>query len=102
MDFWVDVRKDSPTYGKWECITLGGLSGASVYLPPGLAHGFVSLSRVSIMSYKCTTLYDKDSDGGINWRDPEINIILPIDESPVFSDKDKSLPTLKEFGAVEL
>lgn len=102
MDFWVDVRKDSPTYGKWECLTLNGMDGLAVYLPPGLAHGFVTLSQIAVMSYKCTTLYDKDSDGGINWRDPEIGIILPIDEMPIMSEKDKLLPLLSEFGAIEL
>ncbi len=104
QDVWVDVRKGSPTFGKYETIQLHpqweGFTEA-VYLPPGLAHGFLVLSEVAVIQYNCTTPYDKASDGGINWADPALGIEWQIEAgfTPILSDKDRALPTLADWEA---
>ena len=98
-DVWVDLRKESPTFKKWEAITLNYLSHEAIYLPPGLAHGFLAIQHPSVVAYKCTTVYDKESDGGIRWDDPELAIEWPLAEGlvPIVSVKDTRLPTLDEY-----
>lgn len=98
-DCWVDLRKDSPTLGKWESVSLGGESIEAVYIPPGLAHGFFVASQFALVHYMCTTLYDKESDGGIKWDDPKVGIEWPFpnDLNPMISGKDANLPTMDEY-----
>ncbi len=99
-DVWVDLRQGSPTLGHWECITLGAHpeTAEAVYIPPGLAHGFLCLTDVAILHYKCTTLYDKASDGGVHWNCPEIGIDWPdLGGLPTVSAKDQSLPRLSAY-----
>lgn len=102
-DVWVDLRPDSPTFKKWECLSLRSTASTSVYLPPGLAHGFFCVTPVATVHYKCTTLYDKESDGGIIWNDPETAIKWPFDSefTPLISGKDANLPTMAEYLAME-
>lgn len=98
LDLCLDLRKDSPTFMEWHAQRLEG--GTALYCPPGTAHGFLALEDRSIVYYKCTTLYDRESDGGVNWMDPELDIHWwrTID-NPIMSDKDKNLPGVREWLA---
>jgi dTDP-4-dehydrorhamnose 3,5-epimerase len=96
MDVAVDIRKDSPTYGKWESIVLTGANKLMYWIPEGFAHGFVTLEDDTIFFYKCTNIYNKSSEGSILWCDRDLNINWGID-NPVVSEKDKVSPRFKEF-----
>lgn len=94
-DVVVDLRKDSPTYKKWIKVLLDDTDKRMLYVPVGFAHGFVSIEDCEVQ-YKCTNLYDKQSEGGIMWDDPELNIDWGI-KDPVVSTKDQQLPYLKNI-----
>ena len=96
FDVCVDLRKDSPTYGKWEGVVLSSESGNQFMIPRGFAHGFVVLSDTATFCYKCDELYHPEDEGGIMWNDPNINIIWPYKDEPLLSEKDKKHPLLKE------
>lgn len=95
LDVAVDMRPESPTFGKWEFYDLDAKSNKMVYIPTGFAHGFLALED-SIFSYKCTTGYNKESEGGIIWNDPMLKIDWPI-EKPNVSEKDLILPTFESY-----
>ena len=88
FDVAVDIRKDSPTFGKWFGAILSDKNQHQLWIPPGLAHGFVVLSDVAHFHYKCTDYYHPDDEGSIKWDDPEIGIDWPIDFEPLVSSKD--------------
>jgi dTDP-4-dehydrorhamnose 3,5-epimerase len=94
FDVAVDIRKGSPTFGKWIGAELSGDNYYMLYVPPSFAHGFVVLSKIAEVVYKCTKEYSKEDDRGIIWNDPDLNIKWPI-KKPVLSEKDAKLPTLK-------
>ena len=96
MDVAVDLRKDSPTYGKWESVVLNEENKLQFWIPEGFAHGFVALEDNTIFNYKCTNVYNKESEGSILWNDPDININWNID-NPILSEKDKISPLFKNF-----
>ena len=96
FDVCVDLRKDSPTYGKWEGVILSAERGNMIIIPRGFAHGFKVLSETATFSYKCDDVYYPEDEGGIMWNDKELNIIWPGDEDVILSEKDKMHPTLKE------
>jgi len=97
FDVAVDLRKNSPTYGKWDGAILSEDNKKQLYIPEGFAHGFLVLSHEAEFTYKCTDFYDAHDEGGILWNDPDINIKWPIDNLEIIlSDKDKKLKTLKE------
>ncbi len=91
LDVAVDIRKDSPTYGKWESIVLSGKNKLMYWIPAGFAHGFATLEDNTIFFYKCTQVFNKESEGSIRWNDPDLNIGWGIDQ-PVISEKDKISP----------
>ena len=95
FDVAVDIRKRSPTYGKWIGTVLSADSGRMLYVPPGFAHGFCVLSKEAAVAYKVTEEYAPDLDRGIRWNDLDIGIQWPIAD-PVLSPKDARLPFLKE------
>jgi dTDP-4-dehydrorhamnose 3,5-epimerase len=95
-DVAVDIRKESPTYGKWESIILSGQNKWMYWIPPGFAHGFVTLEDDTIFFYKCTNVYSKVSEGSILWNDPDLNISWGI-KDPVISDKDRISPLFSEI-----
>lgn len=97
LDIAVDIRPDSPTFGKWEFFELDGKSNKMVYIPTGFAHGFVALED-SIFSYKCTAGYNKASEGGIVWNDPTLQIEWPV-VNPNVSEKDVILATFEQYKA---
>lgn len=88
FDVAVDIRKDSPTFGKWFGAILSDKNQQQLWIPPGMAHGFVVLSEVAHFHYKCTDYYHPDDEGSIKWDDPEIGIDWPIDFEPLVSSKD--------------
>lgn len=96
MDVAVDLRKDSPTYGKWESVVLTEENKLQFWIPEGFAHGFVTLEDDTIFAYKCTNVYNKESEGSLLWNDPDINIEWNI-ENPILSEKDKVSPLFKNF-----
>lgn len=97
FDVAVDLRKDSPTFGKWFGIELTPENKLQLYIPRGFGHGFSVLSPTAIFSYKCDNFYDKDSEGSVIWNDPDLNIDwrLPY-EKIILSEKDRQLPLFKE------
>lgn len=98
IDVAVDIRKTSSTYGQHVSVELSGDNFRMFWIPPGFAHGFVTLEDQTIFTYKVTALYDKSAETGLRWNDPELNINWGIRDSEVIlSDKDKVLPGLREF-----
>lgn len=95
-DVAVDLRRGSPTFGRWLGIELGEENRKMLYIPRGFAHGFVTLSDGAELLYKCGAEYDKDSDGGVRWDDPDLAIDWPLPDVKL-SDKDAALPRLKDI-----
>jgi len=96
IDVAVDIRKDSTTYGKWDSIVLSGQNKLMYWIPPGFAHGFVTLEDDTVFFYKCTNIYNKSSEGSILWCDADLNIEWGI-KDPVISERDKIAPTFRDF-----
>jgi dTDP-4-dehydrorhamnose 3,5-epimerase len=96
VDVVVDLRKDSSTFGRSLLIPISSDKGNMVYVPVGFAHGFLALED-SMVLYKCTSPYDKSSDGGIRWDDPDLNIDWGLNQDPILSEKDIQLPFLKDI-----
>lgn len=96
MDVAVDLRRNSPTYGKWESRILTEDNKEMFWIPEGFAHGFVTLEDNTVFTYKCTNVYNKESEGSLRWNDPDINIDWNI-ENPILSGKDKISPLFKNF-----
>lgn len=92
-DVAVDIRRGSPTFGRWYGVELSDENRRQLWIPPGFAHGFCALSERADFYYKCTALYAPDSDRGLLWNDPEIGIAWPIAE-PLLSAKDAAAPCL--------
>ena len=100
FDVAVDLRKGSPTFGKWEGVILSAENKRQFYIPEGFAHGFLVLSETATFVYKCTRLYDPTDEGGLFWNDPAIGIKWPLPEGfePLLSEKDTKNPLLKDLG----
>ena len=99
FDVAVDIRRDSPTFGRWEGFYLSPQNRSMLYIPVGFAHGFLSMEEDSLISYIFGDRYDPASDGGIRWDDPDIDIKWPIEEldcNIIVSTKDGKLPFLKD------
>jgi len=94
FDVVVDIRKNSPTYGKWVGEILSESNHKLLYIPEGFAHGFCVLSEEADVLYKLNQEYSPENEKGILWNDPEINITWPIDK-PILIEKDLQLPVLK-------
>lgn len=99
LDVVVDIRKNSPTYGEWTSVLLTPENGQMLYVPRGFAHGFVALENDTVFQYLVDNVWNKESEAGIIWNDPDINIDWQFDkygiENPIFSEKDQLHPTLK-------
>lgn len=96
FDVAVDLRKNSPTYGKWVGVILSEENNKQFMIPRGFAHGFVVLSDTATFCYKCDELYHPEDEGGIMWNDPDVAIVWPYDSEPLLSEKDKLHKSLKE------
>lgn len=96
LDVAVDIRKNSPTYGKQYSIVLNEKNKTMLWIPPGFAHGFLTLEDNTIFSYKCTNLYHKASEDSIIWNDPDIGIDWGT-STPILSEKDKEAKFFKDL-----
>jgi dTDP-4-dehydrorhamnose 3,5-epimerase len=98
LDVAVDIRKGSPTYGRYVATELSADNHRQFYLPQGMAHGFAVLSESAVFQYKCDNLYHPESEGAIAWDDPTLAIDwqVPADKV-ILSDKDRHHPLFKDF-----
>lgn len=98
LDVAVDIRKGSPTFGKHVAVTLSGENGHQLYVPHGFAHGFAVLEDNTVFAYKCDNLYHPESERGLKYDDPTVNIAWPeFETSPILSGKDLLHPSLEEI-----
>tara|TARA_Y100000590_G_C15301102_1_gene856349 strand:- start:103 stop:633 length:531 start_codon:yes stop_codon:yes gene_type:complete len=101
LDVAVDLRKNSKTFGKHFKIILSDQNSKSIFIPPGFAHGFLSLGSENIIYYSCTNYRSKLSEIGIMWNDKNLKIKWPT-KKPIISKKDKNNITFKEFKKLYL
>lgn len=99
FDVAVDIRRGSPTFGRWVAVQIAAESFRQCYVPPGFAHGFCVLSDVAVVEYKCTELYDPSDEFTVMWNDPDLAIQWPIGE-PTLSPKDRGAPRLSDILAL--
>ena len=97
LDVAVDLRRDSPTFGRWEGHVLDDEKGQQLYVPIGFAHGFVVLSEVADVCYQVSSLYDPATEAGIAWDDPEVGVDWQV-SNPLLSERDKTAPKLAEIA----
>lgn len=98
LDVAVDIRPESPTFGKYVMTELSGDNHRQMFIPKGFAHGYVVLEDDTVFQYKCDEYYHPEAEGGIAWNDPQIGIEWPIAEGEVIlSEKDKNRPLLSEI-----
>ncbi len=93
-DVAADVRRGSPTFGRWTAVTLDAANRSMLYIPAGFAHGFVVLSEVAEIQYKCTDFYSPELERGVTWDDPDLAIEWPLEVPPTLSRRDAGLPRL--------
>ncbi|MCB9828386.1 MAG: dTDP-4-dehydrorhamnose 3,5-epimerase [Planctomycetes bacterium] len=100
FDVCVDLRRSSPTFGRWLGRTLEAERHEMLYIPAGFGHGFVVLSEAADVSYRCTAEYAPASERGVRWDDPDLAISWPVSD-PLVSAKDAALPRLEEADVFE-
>jgi len=100
-DIAVDIRKSSPTFGRWTAIELSDENHELAYVPPGFAHGYVVLSKTALFQYKCTDVYHLEDEYGIRWNDPDIKVDWGV-EQPLISTKDQAQPLFKSISDAQL
>lgn len=97
LDVAVDIRPESPTFGRYIATELSGENHRQMFIPKGFAHGYVVLEDDTVFQYKCDEYYHPEAEGGIAWNDPEIGIEWPLAESEItLSDKDRKHPKLRK------
>jgi len=100
LDVAVDIRRDSPTYGKHVAVVLSAAEGNQLFVPVGFAHGFCTLEPNTELVYKVSTYYSAEHDRGLAWNDPALGIDWPVAEADaVLSDKDRRQPLLADLPA---
>ncbi|WP_151720673.1 dTDP-4-dehydrorhamnose 3,5-epimerase [Gemmobacter serpentinus] len=99
FDVAVDLRRGSPTYGKWAGVELSAENGLQLYIPAGFGHGFVTREPDTEIVYKCSDYYAPECDGGLRWNDPDIAVDWGISEASGISDKDAKAPLLADFDS---
>lgn len=97
FDVAVDIRRDSPTFGRWVGEVLSADNKRQLWIPPGFAHGFLTLSESAEFLYKTTDYYVPESERGIVWNDPLLAIVWPLLERPILSARDAAAPELREI-----
>ena len=96
-DVAVDIRRDSNTFGQWEAVVLSEDNKKQVWVPPGFAHGFVTLSDIADFEYKCTDYYNPADEVSILWSDPSLDIAWPV-ENPILCAKDANAKRLVDLN----
>jgi dTDP-4-dehydrorhamnose 3,5-epimerase len=96
LDFVIDLRVGSPTFGQWDSVPLDEQNLAAVYIPEGLGHAFVALEDDTVISYLCSTGYNPTAEHGVNPLDADLGLPWPSEIEPVLSDKDTRAPSLAE------
>lgn len=100
FDVAVDIRRGSPTYGKWFGLELTADNGLQLFIPEGFLHGFVTRQRDTEIVYKCSDYYAPDCDAGVRYDDPDLKIEWGLTDAPTLSDKDLNAPLLRDLPAV--
>ena len=101
-DVAVDIRRRSPTFGRWFGVTLSAENKRQFYAPPGFAHGFVVLSENALFHYKCTDFYSAKDELGFRWDDPAVGIAWPSVARRILSARDAASPRLSDLPADRL
>jgi dTDP-4-dehydrorhamnose 3,5-epimerase len=101
FDVVVDIRRGSPTFGRWLSMVLDSRSYRQLYVPPGFAHGFCVTGEAALVLYKCTDYYAPQEERGLRWNDPALGIDWPVAE-PLISPRDRDYPDLRQVPAAEL
>ncbi|MDN3262815.1 dTDP-4-dehydrorhamnose 3,5-epimerase family protein [Streptomyces sp. CSDS2] len=96
LDFTVDIRRGSPTYGKWDAVLLDQVGFRAVYLPVGVGHSFVALTDNTVMSYLISAPYVAERELAVSPLDPELGLPIPEDIDPILSERDAAAPTLAQ------
>ena len=96
LDVAVDIRENSASYGKHVSILLSGENKTILWIPPGFAHGFLTLENNTMFSYKCSGVYNKESEGSLMWNDTDLNIDWQI-KNPIISEKDQNSELFTNF-----
>jgi dTDP-4-dehydrorhamnose 3,5-epimerase len=96
LDVAVDIRTGSPTYGEWVSVELTQHNKWMYWIPPGFAHGFSALEDNTVFFYKCTNVYNSESEGSIRWDDPDLNIDWKVKE-PIVKERDKHSTLFRDF-----
>jgi dTDP-4-dehydrorhamnose 3,5-epimerase len=98
-DVAVDIRRGSPTFGRWHGEELSAENGRQLLVPKGFLHGFVTLEPDTEILYKCTDIYAPACDGAVRWDDPDLAIAWPVAGTPVLSAKDAAAPLMRNFAS---
>jgi dTDP-4-dehydrorhamnose 3,5-epimerase len=101
-DVVVDIRRASPTFGRWVGVTLSADNKRQFWVPPGFAHGFAVVSESALFHYKCTDLYSPPDEVGFRWDDPAVGIRWPAAVAPILSQRDAASPFLRDIPAGKL
>ena len=103
-DVAVDVRRGSPTFGRWVAVTLSAANQRQLWVPPGFAHGFLVTSETALFGYKCSDYYHPETEFSVRWDDPAIGIEWPLagQPSPELSQKDQAAPRLSDIPVERL
>jgi dTDP-4-dehydrorhamnose 3,5-epimerase len=101
FDVAVDLRRNSPTFGRWFGAELNDENHRQMYIPPGFAHGFCVLSETADLFYKCSDFYYPEHERTLLWNDPQVGIRWPLEADPVLSDKDRRGSRLAEIECFE-
>jgi len=96
FDVAVDIRKSSPTFGKWHGLLLSGENKRQFFIPGGFAHGFLVLSETALFQYKCTEIYSPQDEMALRWDDPEVGILWPT-KNPLISERDAKALHLRDI-----
>jgi dTDP-4-dehydrorhamnose 3,5-epimerase len=99
FDVMVDLRSESPTFGKWHAVELSSAKRNAVVIPKRFAHGFCVLSDMAVLGYLVDCPYTPAAEGGVAWNDPDLGIPWPLRGEAILSDRDHTLPRLRDLGA---
>jgi dTDP-4-dehydrorhamnose 3,5-epimerase len=101
FDVAVDIRRGSPTFGRWTGVELSAANRKQLWIPAGFAHGFLTLSETADVLYKASGYYSPADEGSVAWDDPEVGIEWPRTHEPLLSDKDRAAPRLRSAKTFE-